>query len=74
MRKWWWPVRTVGERLQRRIDEVDAWIRAHAEAAAPGDRDEHWHATVNELLGKRASLVQQQKLGFMITDRRKVRG
>lgn len=70
----WWPVRTVREQLQRRIDEVDTWIRVHAQAAEPGDRDERWHEAVNELLVKRDALVQQQKLGFMITDRRKVRG
>lgn len=70
----WWRVRTVRERLQRRIEEVDSWLRLHASAVAPPDRGQAWHDVADELLKRRGALMVQRDLGFMITDRRRVRG
>lgn len=70
----WWPVKSVREKLQAQIDEVDAWLRVYARAVDPADRDQSWRDTVDAALGRRSALVAQRDLGFMITDRRRVRG
>lgn len=67
-------MRTVRERLQARIDALDRILRVHARAVDPADRDERWHATVDEVLAKRSALMAQRDMGFMVTDRRRVRG
>jgi len=69
----WWPVRTVREKLRARIDRVDEQLRECVAVPAPR-RDTAWHALVDELLKKRSALSEQQRLGFLITDRRRVRG
>jgi hypothetical protein len=64
----------VRERLQARIDELDQWLTEHACAVAPADRDQAWHDAMDEALKRRSVLMTQRDLGFMITDRRRVRG
>ncbi len=70
----WWPVRTVRERLRARIDELDACARVHMAAVPHGERDDHWRAEMDKMLSERSALMTQRDLGFMITDRRRVRG
>ncbi len=37
------------------------------------ERDNEWHALVDELLTERESLLSRRARGFVVTDRRKVR-
>lgn len=70
----WWRMKTIRERLLRKIEKLDGDIRAHV-AAVPRDRRcAAWHESLDALLKKRGELMAQRDLGFMITDRRKVRG
>lgn len=67
-------MRTVREKLQARIEELDGWLRMHVDAVDPADRDAAWYETTDAVLAKRSALMAQRDIGFMITDRRKVRG
>jgi len=68
-------LRTVREKLQARIEELDARLRRMVEQVPAEYRgDTEFQKRLNELLAKRSALMLQRDLGFMITDRRKVRG
>lgn len=67
-------MRTVQGKLQAQIDQLDQILWLHARTVHPLDRDALWHETANEALERRSSLRAQQDAGFMITDKRKVRG